>query len=160
MWKISSIFLVTKKTTLHERRTMKVEKPFRFYWNGNEKRKTFQGNRNQNIWILGHFDRHSQMRRIDFYIVRKVSPFSTPWAREQASKCELVQRSARGKRVMRSKRVSERCELMSEWPSEWPGTQCIASHHFHPKCIAAFFISIFIALLEHCTKNVITNLSF
>ena len=39
---------------------------------------------------------------------------------ERASEC--AQRSARAKRAVRSKRMSERCERTSERTSEWPST--------------------------------------
>ena len=42
------------------------------------------------------------------------------WVSKRAN--EWVQRSARAKRVVRSKRTSERCERTSEWTSEWPST--------------------------------------
>ena len=58
---------------------IEVRKAFQILPKRERKGKTFQGNGNQNIWILGHFDRHSQMRRIDFYSVR---PFSTLGAKK------------------------------------------------------------------------------
>ena len=39
---------------------------------------------------------------------------------DQANK--WTQRSARAKQAMHSKRMSERCEQMSKWTSEWPST--------------------------------------
>ena len=40
------------------------------------------------------------------------------WAHEQAN--EWVQRSTRANQAVWSKKMSERCEQMSEWTSEWP----------------------------------------
>ena len=47
---------------------------------------------------------------------------SNPWAPEQVSEraSKWAQRSARAKRAVRSKRMSERCERTSERRSEWP----------------------------------------
>ena len=40
--------------------------------------------------------------------------------------------SARAKRAMRSKQMSEQCERTSKLKSEWPSAQCVNFIHFQP----------------------------
>ena len=60
-------------------------------------------------------------RRIHFKDKPLSHELGSEWASKRAN--EWAQRSAQAKRAVQSKRMSERCEQMSDWTSEWPSTQ-------------------------------------
>ena len=68
---------------------------------------------------------------------------------KQAS--EWAQRSARAKRPVRSKRMSERCERTSERTSEWPSTLRVDFVSFQPRAhrFETFFVSVVERVFHH-----------